>query len=154
MQKYYIIIKNGSVHKRSVTNCTVLLQSLSLKAFDVLVYAAQFIRNTDVLRAISLATAAGNAVVCLADSRYGLVIGQQILAAGACIVFLLLALYVCAGGDVVIVELEYAGYVDAVRAGHAVVAGGTLYQRIILHHSGNVKQHLFLLLIKRLEIKE
>ena len=93
-------------------------------------------------------------MVGLADRRDGLVVGQQVLAARLGVILLLLADHIGAGGDVVVVELEDTRDVDAVRAGHAVLAARAGHQRVLDHLVGNVNQELFAFVIQRLEVQE
>ena len=87
-----------------------------------MVDAVQLVRNVDGLRAMFYALAAADAVAGLAQFGYAAVVADKECPAGFAVVAVLPAGGEVAFIDAFVVMQQYCGDVDAVGAGHAVLA--------------------------------
>lgn len=98
------------------------LEQVLLQFFYVICETMQFIGDRNPLRAFGLALPASNAVVSLPELRHTPVISHEKGLAHFCVAWVFDRLRIVAFQDAVIIMDEDAGNINAIRAGHAVLA--------------------------------
>ena len=131
-----------------------LFQVSLLQSFHIAVYAAEFLRDPDVLRATAHALTAADAVVSLTHGLDSLVIRSDIYLLELLEVLLLRALGDGSFIDTAVVMSEDTRDVDSERTWHAVLAARAVNQRIALDKAGSLVKECELLFCQRLEMLE